>query len=233
MMHKLGAEFFGTLVFVFAGCATAVIGGAGLLSVALAFGLGAMAMIYAVGSISGGHFNPAVTLAMAINGRFCWTKVIPYVIAQVLGGLAAAGLLHLILNGAGEATTALGANGFGEHSAGGFSKDAAMLTEVVVTAMFVMIVLGISKSVKAANVGPMVTGLALAVMILVAGNVTGGSLNPARSTGPAVLMGGWAMDQLWVFWVAPLVGAVVGAFLYKWALCCGICSTTSNTCGPR
>lgn len=233
MMQKLGAEFLGTFVFLFIGLGSVVLASPGALGVAFAFGLGAMAMIYAVGSISGGHFNPAVTLAMAVNGRFCWRSVLPYMIAQVLGGIAAAGLLHVIGGGAGEAITNMAPNGFGEHSAGGYGQDMAMIAEVAATAMFVMIVLGVSKSAKAANVGPMVVGLALAMLILVMSNVTGGSLNPARSMGPAVIMGGWAWDQLWLFWVAPLLGAIVGAYLYKWAICCGTCSEGGSSCSTK
>ncbi len=233
MMQKLGAEFLGTFVFLFIGLGAAVLGNPGALGVALAFGLGATAMIYAVGSLSGGHFNPAVTLAMAINGRFCWGSVLPYMIAQVMGGIAAAGLLHIIGSGAHEAITNLSANGWGEHSAGGYGQHTAMIAEVAATAMFVMIVLGVSKSAKAANVGPMVVGLALGMLILVMGNVTGGSLNPARSMGPAVMMGGAAWEQLWLFWVAPLLGAIVGAYLFKWAICCGTCSDGGHSCSSK
>ncbi len=231
-MQKLGAEFLGTFVLVFVGCGAAVLSNPGALGVALAFGIAAAAMIYAVGSKSGGHFNPAVTLAMAINCRFCWKSVLPYIIAQVLGAMAAAGMLSIIGGGASEAITNLGANGFGEHSIGGYGQDIALLTEVVVTGLFVMIVLGISKNPIAGGVGPMATGLALAALIMVVYNVTGGSLNPARSMGPAVAMGGWAWDQVWLFWVGPLLGSVAGAYLYKWAICCGTC-TTGGTCGTK
>lgn len=230
MMQKLGAEFIGTFVLVFVGCGAAVIGGAGLLGTALAFGLAAAAMIYAVGGKSGGHFNPAVSIAMAINGRFCWKCVLPYIIAQVLGAMGAAGMLHIIGGGASEAITNLGANGFGTNSIGGYGQNTALLAEVIVTALFVMMVLGISKGKN--MVGPLATGLGLAALIMVAYNITGGSLNPARSMGPAVVMGGDAFDQLWVFWVGPLLGAVVGAYLYKWAICCGTC-TEGGSCSTK
>lgn len=232
MMQKLGAEFIGTFVFLFIGLGAVVLGNVGALGVALAFGLGATAMIYAVGSKSGGHFNPAVTLGMAISGRFCWGSVLPYMIAQVLGAVAAAGLLHIIGGGASEAITNMGATGFGEHSAGGYGQNMAMITEVALTAMFMIIVLGVSKSTTAMNVGPMVVGLALGMLIMVGGNVTGGSLNPARSMGPALIMGGWAWNQLWLFWVAPLLGSVVGSYLYKWAICCGTC-TSGGSCATK
>lgn len=231
MMQKLGAEFLGTFVFVFVGVAAAVLAAPSVLGIALAFGLAATAMIYAVGCKSGGHFNPAVTLAMAVNGRCCWGKVIPYIITQVLGGLAGAGLVYLIASGKGDVTS-LAANGWGEGM-GGFGKNTAMLTEIVLTAIFVFIVLGVSKNMNGKSVAPLIVGLALAMLILVGSKVTGGSLNPARSTGSAVIMGGKAYDQLWLFWVAPLLGALVGGYLFKWT--CGCCNSESSctTSAPK
>lgn len=229
MMQKLGAEFIGTFMLVFCGCGAAVLGAPGLLGVALAFGIAVIAMAYAVGHVSGGHFNPAVTVAMAINCRMNCKEVAPYIIAQVLGGIAGAFVLSVIASGHDGYDVAkdmLAANGFGDHSPAGYSQNIAMITEIVVTALFVMVILG-STSTKSISAGhaPLAIGLALTAFILVAGNVTNASLNPARSMGPAVIAGGWAWKQVWLFWVAPLIGAVIGGYLHKWSMCCGTCST--------
>lgn len=230
MMQKLGAEFIGTFMLVFCGCGAAVLGAPGLLGVALAFGIAVIAMAYAVGHISGGHFNPAVTVAAAINGRMNCKEVFPYIIAQVLGAIAAAFILSTIASGKegyDVAKDMLAATGFGEHSPGGYGQNIAIMTEIIVTALFVMVILGSTSSSAPTSFAPIAIGLSLTVLILVAGNVTNASLNPARSMGPAVIAGGWAWKQVWLFWVAPLIGAVVGGYLYKWAMCCGTCSTES------
>lgn len=231
MMQKLGAEFIGTFMLVFCGCGAAILGAPGLLGVAFAFGLSVIAMAYAVGHISGGHFNPAVTVAMAVNGRMSCKEVVPYIIAQTIGAIAAAFVLSMIASGkAGYDVSKdmLAANGFGAHSPGGYGQNIAILTEIVVTALFAMVILG-STSSKSTTTGhaPLAIGLSLAVLIMVAGSITNASLNPARSMGPALIAGGWALEQVWLFWVAPLIGAVIGGYLHKWSTCCGTCSTES------
>ena len=220
MMQKLGAEFIGTFVLVLCACGAGVLGQVGLLGGALATGLGVLAMIYAVGHISGGHFNPAVTIAAAINCRTSCKEAVPYIIAQVLGGIAAAFVLSTIASdvaGYSVSKAMLGATGFGEHSPGGYSQNIVILAEIVATALFVIIILGATSPNGAGGHAPLAIGLALAALLIVVGNVSGGSLNPARSMGPAVIAGGWALNQVWLFWVAPVIGAVIG----------GTCSTGS------
>jgi aquaporin Z len=231
MMQKLSAEFIGTFVLVLCACGAGVLGHVGLVGGALATGLGVMAMIYAVGPISGGYFNPALTVAAAINCRTCCKSVIPYIIAQVLGALAAAFVLSLIASGkAGYDVTKemLGATGFADHSPEAYSKNAVAIAEAVMMAIFSIVMLGATSAKAPAGFAAIAIGLVLSALLIIDGNVSGGSLNPARSTGPAVIAGGWAMKQLWLFWVAPIIGAVVGGYLYKWSMCCGSCCSKES-----
>jgi aquaporin Z len=223
MQKKLAAEFFGTFWLVLGGCGSAVLAaafpnvGIGLLGVALAFGLTVLTMAYAVGGISGGHFNPAVSVGLATAGRFPWPSVVPYAIAQVLGGLVAAVVLYLIASGKADFSTAGGfaANGYGEHSPGGYSLFSALICEVVMTGFFIIIILGaIGKSVPA-GFAPIAIGLALTLIHLVSIPVTNTSVNPARSTAVAIFAGSWALQQLWLFWLAPLVGGALGGVIHK------------------
>jgi aquaporin Z len=222
-MNKLSAEFFGTFWLVLGGCGSAVLAaafpgvGIGLMGVSLAFGLTVLTMAYAVGGISGGHFNPAVTVGLATAGRFSWSDVPKYVVAQVLGGIAGALVLYLIASGKADFTTAGGfaSNGYGEHSPGGYSMFAALVAEVVMTAFFLIIILG--STTKGAPVGfaPIAIGLGLTLIHLISIPVTNTSVNPARSTAVAIFVGGWAIQQLWLFWVAPIAGGIVGALIHK------------------
>ena len=221
---RAGAEFLGTFWLVFGGCGSAVIAaafphvGIGLLGVALAFGLTVMTMCYAVGHISGGHFNPAVTVGLAVGRRFPWNNVIGYVAVQVLGGMAAAGILYIIASGAPEFSLAGGfaANGYAAHSPGGYSMGAAILAEGVLTFMFLMIILGATDKRAPAGFAPIAIGLGLTLIHLIGIPVTNLSVNPARSTGPAVVVGGWALEQLWLFWVVPIVGGALAGLAYPW-----------------
>lgn len=234
MMQKLGAEFFGTFMLVFCGCATAVLGAPGLLGVALAFGIAVIAMAYAVGHISGGYFNPALTVAAAVNCRLNCKEVLPYIIAQILGAIVAAYALSYIAagkEGYNVAKDMLAATGFGEHSPGGYSQAAAMAVEIIGTALFAFVMLGSTDSKAPAGFAPIAIGLTLALLILVAGAVSNGSLNPARSMGPAVVAGGWAWKQLWLFWVGPIIGAVIGGYVYKWSMCCSSCCSDKGDTG--
>jgi len=222
---RMIAEFIGTFWLVFGGCGSAVIAlgypgiSIGLLGVSVAFGLTVLTMAYAIGHISGCHLNPAVSVGLASGGRFPWNEVVPYVIAQVLGAIAAAALLYLIASGkAGfDLMNGLGSNGYGEHSPGKYSLGAGFITEVTMTFMFLMIILGATDSRAPAGFGPVAIGLGLTLIHLVSIPVTGTSVNPARSTGPALIVGGWALEQLWLFWVAPLLGAVLAGFVYRWS----------------
>jgi len=222
---RMIAEFIGTFWLVFGGCGSAVIAlgypgiSIGLLGVSVAFGLTVLTMAYAIGHISGCHLNPAVSVGLAAGGRFPWNEVVPYVIAQVLGAIAAAALLYLIASGkAGfDLMNGLGSNGYGEHSPGKYSLGAGFITEVTMTFMFLMIILGATDSRAPAGFGPVAIGLGLTLIHLVSIPVTGTSVNPARSTGPALIVGGWALEQLWLFWVAPLLGAVLAGFVYRWS----------------
>jgi aquaporin Z len=222
-MKSYGAEFIGTFWLVLGGCGSAVLAaafpevGIGLLGVALAFGLTVVTMAYAVGHVSGCHLNPAVTVGLAAGGRFPASNVAPYVVAQVLGAIAAGAVLYAIASGKPGFDVAAGfaSNGYGEHSPGGYSLTAAALTEVVMTAMFLFIILGSTSKGVPPGFAPLPIGLALTLIHLISIPVTNTSVNPARSTGVAVFVGGWAIAQLWLFWVAPLAGAVLGATMHR------------------
>jgi aquaporin Z len=223
MQKKLAGEFFGTFWLVFGGCGSAVLAaafpqvGIGLTGVSIAFGLTVLTMAYAVGPISGGHFNPAVSVGLAVAGRFSWGELIPYVVAQVLGAIAAAGALYLIASGKSDFSLAGGfaSNGYGEHSPGKYSLQAALIAEVLLTAFFLMIILGATGSKAPAGFAPIAIGLALTLIHLISIPVTNTSVNPARSTGPAIFVGGWALQQLWLFWLAPIAGAIIGALIHR------------------
>ena len=222
-MKQLGAEFLGTFWLVLGGCGSAVLAaafpevGIGLLGVALAFGLTVVTMAYAVGHVSGGHFNPAVTVGLWAGGRFPAGQIAPYVIAQVLGGLAAGSVLFVIASGSPgfDVTAGFASNGFGAHSPGGYSLLAALTCEVVMTAMFLLVILGVTDRRAPAGFAPLAIGLCLTLIHLVSIPVTNTSVNPARSTGVALFAGGWAVQQLWAFWVAPIVGALLGAGVHR------------------
>lgn len=222
MLNKLSAEFFGTFWLVLGGCGSAVIAaafpevGIGLLGVAFAFGLTVLTMAYAVGGISGGHFNPAVSLGLAVAGRFDFKDLIPYWVAQVIGAIAAAAVLYLIASGkAGFAAGGFASNGYGELSPGGYGMTAALVAEVVFTAFFIIIILGATSASVPAGFAPIPIGLGLTLIHLASIPVTNTSVNPARSTGVALFAETAALSQLWLFWVAPLVGAVIGAIIWK------------------
>lgn len=222
-MNRYLAEFFGTFWLVLGGCGSAVLAaafpdlGIGLLGVALAFGLTVVTMAYAVGHISGAHLNPAVSIGLWAGGRFAAGELLPYVVAQVLGGIAAGGVLYLIASGAPGFDVAAGfaSNGFGEHSPGGYSMTAVLICEIVMTAMFLLIILGATDGRAPAGFAPLAIGLALCLIHLISIPVSNTSVNPARSTGVAIYVGGWATAQLWLFWVAPIVGALLGAGIYR------------------
>lgn len=221
MLRKLAVEFLGTFWLVFGGCGSAVLSaafpelGIGFAGVAIAFGLTVLTMAYAVGGISGGHFNPAVSLGLTVAGRFPAAGFVPYVVAQVLGATAAAGVLYVVATGrTGAELGSFAANGYGEHSPAGYSLVAALVTEVVLTAFFLIIILGATHRRGPAGFAPIAIGLGLTLIHLVSIPVTNTSVNPARSTGQALLVGGWALQQLWLFWLAPLLGGVVGAVLW-------------------
>jgi aquaporin Z len=222
--RKLAAEAIGTFWLTFAGCGSAVIAagfpkvGIGLLGVSLAFGLTVLTMAYAIGHVSGCHLNPAVTLGLAAGGRFPAAQIGPYIVAQVVGAIAAAAVLHTIASGTAGFSLEGGfaSNGYGEHSPGGYSLLAALVTEVVLTMMFLFIIMGSTHGKAPAGFAPIAIGLGLTLIHLVGIPVTNTSVNPARSTGPALFVGGWALSQLWLFWVAPLLGGVLGGSLYRW-----------------
>lgn len=224
LSNRFVAEFLGTFWLVFGGCGSAVLAaafpelGIGFVGVSLAFGLTVLTMAYAVGHISGGHFNPAVTLGLWTGGRFPASEIIPYWIAQVLGAVAAGAVLYVIASGAPGFDVAGGfaSNGFAEHSPGKYSLHAALLAEVVLTMFFLLIILGSTDGRAPAGFAPIAIGLALTLIHLISIPVTNTSVNPARSTGPALFVGGWALAQLWLFWVAPLIGGAVGGLLYRW-----------------
>ncbi|MCX8293194.1 aquaporin Z [Phyllobacterium sp. 0TCS1.6A] len=222
MLNKLSAEFFGTFWLVLGGCGSAVLAaaipdvGIGYLGVSLAFGLTVLTMAYAVGGISGGHFNPAVSLGLALAGRFEARNLIPYWIAQVIGAIAAAAVLYLIASGkAGFAPGGFASNGYGELSPTGYGMTAALVTEIALTAFFVIIILGATSATAPAGFAPLPIGLGLTLIHLVSIPVTNTSVNPARSTGVALFAETAALGQLWLFWVAPLVGAAIGAIIWK------------------
>ncbi|MDW9507192.1 aquaporin Z [Sinorhizobium meliloti] len=222
MFKKLCAEFLGTCWLVLGGCGSAVLAsafpqvGIGLLGVSFAFGLTVLTMAYTVGGISGGHFNPAVSLGLAVAGRVPAASLVSYVIAQVAGAIIAAAVLYVIATG--KADFQLGsfaANGYGEHSPGGYSLTAALVTEVVMTFFFLIIILGSTHRRVPAGFAPIAIGLALTLIHLVSIPVTNTSVNPARSTGQALFVGGWALSQLWLFWIAPLFGAAIAGIVWK------------------
>ncbi|GKX57681.1 aquaporin Z [Leminorella grimontii] len=224
MFRKLCAEFFGTFWLVFGGCGSAVLAaafpelGIGFAGVALAFGLTVLTMAYAVGHISGGHFNPAVTVGLFAGGRFPAKDVIPYIIVQTIGAIAAAAVLYSIASGkAGFDATANGfaSNGFGEHSPDGFSLQAAIVAELVLTAFFLIIIHGATDKRAPAGFAPIAIGLGLTLIHLISIPVTNTSVNPARSTGVAIFQGTWAIEQLWVFWLVPLIGGIIGGLIYR------------------
>lgn len=222
-MKKLGAEFFGTFWLVLGGCGSAVLAaafpdvGIGPAGVSLAFGLTVLTMAYAIGHISGCHLNPAVSIGLWAGGRFPAKDLGPYIVAQVLGAIAAGGVLYLIASGKADfaGTGGFASNGFGEHSPGGFSMQAAVITEVVMTAFFLIVILGATDKRAPAGFAPIAIGLCLTLIHLISIPVTNTSVNPARSTGVALFADAWAVQQLWVFWAAPIVGALLGATIYK------------------
>jgi aquaporin Z len=224
MSQRLGAEFLGTFWLVFGGCGSAVLAaafpslGIGFTGVSLAFGLTVLTMAYAVGHISGAHFNPAVTIGLWAGGRFPASDIVPYIVVQVLGGIAAAGVLYLIASGKAGFDLAGGfaSNGFGAHSPGGYGLTSALIAELVLTFFFLVVILGATHGRAPVGFAPIAIGLALTLIHLISIPVTNTSVNPARSTGPAIFVGGWALAQLWLFWVAPIVGALIGGFVYRW-----------------
>lgn len=222
-MQKYLAEFIGTFWLVLGGCGSAVLAaafpdvGIGLLGVSFAFGLTVLTMAYGIGHISGCHLNPAVSIGLCVGGRFEAKELPPYIIAQVLGGIVGAGVLYLIASGQAGFDTAGGfaSNGYGEHSPGGYSMLAALVTEIVMTMMFLLIILGATDGRAPAGFAPIAIGLGLTLIHLISIPVTNTSVNPARSTGTALFVGDWAIGQLWLFWLAPIVGAILGALIYK------------------
>ncbi|ANP86435.1 aquaporin Z [Rhizobium leguminosarum] len=222
MQKSLVAEFLGTFWLVFGGCGSAVLAaaypelGIGFVGVAFAFGLTVLTMAYAVGGISGGHFNPAVSLGLTVAGRFPAARLVPYIVVQVVGAIAAAALLYLIASGkAGFELGGFAANGYGDHSPGGYSLLSALLIEVLLTMFFLIIILGSTSSRVPAGFAPLAIGLGLTLIHLVSIPVTNTSVNPARSTGQALFVGGWALQHLWLFWIAPLAGGALGGLVWK------------------
>jgi aquaporin Z len=225
-MKAYGAEFFGTFWLVLGGCGSAVLAaafpgvGIGLLGVALAFGLTVLTMAFAIGHISGCHLNPAVSVGLWAGGRFPANKLLPYIVAQVLGAIVAGGVLFVIASGkAGfDVTAGFASNGYGAHSPGGYSLVAALVTEIVMTMMFLLIILGATDKRAPAGFAPIAIGLGLTLIHLISIPVTNTSVNPARSTGVALFVGDWAVAQLWLFWLAPIAGALLGAVVYRYIL---------------
>lgn len=223
IVKKYAAEFIGTFWLVLGGCGSAVLAaafpevGIGLLGVSLAFGLTVLTMAYAIGHISGCHLNPAVSVGLWVGGRFPAKELLPYIVAQVLGGILAGGVLYLIASGQAGFDMAGGfaSNGYGKHSPGGYTMQAALITEVVMTMMFILIILGATDKRAPAGFAPIAIGLGLTLIHLISIPVTNTSVNPARSTGVALYVGDWATAQLWLFWVAPLVGGAIGAAVYR------------------
>jgi len=223
MSKKLAAEFIGTFWLVLGGCGSAVLAaafpelGIGFAGVALAFGLTVLTMAFAIGHISGCHLNPAVTLGLWAGGRHPVGEVVPYIVVQVLGAIAGAFMLYMIASGKpGFELGGFASNGYGEHSPGGYSLASGFLTEVVMTLMFVLIILGATDKRAPAGFAPIAIGLALTLVHLFSVPVTNASVNPARSTGPALIVGGWALAQLWLFWVGPIFGALIAGYVYRW-----------------
>jgi aquaporin Z len=223
LAKRLGAEFLGTFWLVLGGCGSAVLAaaypelGIGFAGVALAFGLTVLTGAYALGGISGGHFNPAVSVGLTVAGRFSAKDLPLYVVAQVIGAIAAAFLLRYIASGGpGYDPASLAANGYGAHSPGLFSLQSGIVTEVVMTAFFLLVILGVTDKRAPAGFAALAIGLALTLIHLISIPVTNTSVNPARSTGPAIVVGGWALQQLWLFWVAPIAGGAIGALIWRW-----------------
>ncbi len=223
LSKKMCAEFIGTFWLVLGGCGSAVLAasfpnvGIGLLGVSLAFGLTVLTMAFAIGHISGCHLNPAVSLGLWSGGRFSTSELAPYIIAQVVGGIAGAAVLYIIATGqAGFEVGGFASNGYGEHSPGGYGLIAALVTEVVMTFMFLLIILGATDKRAPQGFAPIAIGLGLTLIHLISIPVTNTSVNPARSTGVALFAGGWAVSQLWMFWVAPIVGAILAGVAYRW-----------------
>jgi aquaporin Z len=222
LTNKALAEFFGTFWLVLGGCGSAVIAaafpgvGIGLLGVALAFGLTVLTMAYAIGHVSGCHLNPAVTLGLWAGGRFKASEILPYIVAQVLGAIAGAGVLYLIASGSAgfDINGGMASNGYAEHSPGFYSLSSGFIIEVVMTFMFLLIILGSTDSRAPKGFAPIAIGLGLTLIHLISIPVTNTSVNPARSTGPAIFVGGWALGQLWLFWLAPIIGALLAGFGY-------------------
>jgi len=221
---KYAAEAVGTFWLTFAGCGSAVIAaafpqvGIGLVGVSFAFGLSVVTMAYAIGHISGCHLNPAVTVGLAAGGRFPAGQIVPYIVAQVVGAILGAALLYVIASGKAGFDLAAGfaSNGYADHSPGKYSLVACFIMEVIMTAMFLFVIMGATHGKAPAGFAPLAIGLALVMIHLVSIPVTNTSVNPARSTGPALFVGGWAVQQLWLFWVAPLIGGVIGGVVYRW-----------------
>jgi aquaporin Z len=222
--RKYVAEAIGTFWLTFAGCGAAVIAagfpqvGIGLLGVSLAFGLSVVTMAYAIGHISGCHLNPAVTVGLYAGGRFPANDVVPYIVAQVIGAIVGAGVLYVIASGAPGFDLAKGfaSNGYAEHSPGKYGLTSALIAEVVLTMLFLFVIMGATHGRAPAGFAPLAIGLMLCLIHLISIPVTNTSVNPARSTGPALFVGGWALAQLWLFWVAPLIGGAAGGLLYRW-----------------
>ena len=224
MTKRLTAEFIGTLWLVLGGCGSAVLAaafpslGIGFVGVSLAFGLTVLTMAYAIGHVSGCHLNPAVSIGLCTGGRFPANELLPYIIAQVLGGLAGAGILYLIACGhpGFDVTAGFASNGYAEHSPGGFSLLSCLVTEVVMTFGFLFVIMGSTHGSAPKGFAPIAIGLCLTLIHLISIPVTNTSVNPARSTGPALFAGGWALSQLWLFWLAPIVGGALGGMVYRW-----------------
>nr|WP_198006671.1 aquaporin Z [Psychromonas sp. CNPT3] len=222
-MNKYMAEFIGTFWLVLGGCGSAVLAasfpdvGIGLLGVSVAFGLTVLTMAFAIGHISGCHLNPAISIGLWVGGRFDAKDLLPYIASQVLGGIAGAGILYLIASGqAGfDLSSGFAANGYAEHSPGHYSMTAALIIEIVMTAMFLIVIMGATDKRAPAGFAPIAIGLCLTLIHLISIPVTNTSVNPARSTAVALYVGDWATSQLWLFWVAPIIGAIIGALIYK------------------
>lgn len=223
-MNKLGAEFFGTFWLVLGGCGSAVFAaaypelGIGFAGVSLAFGLTVLTLVYGLGHISGAHFNPAVSVGLWIGGRFKAADLIPYIVAQLLGAMAGAFVIYIIVTGKSdfESIGGFAANGYGEHSPGGYSMTAALVAEVVLTFFFLLIILGATDSRAPKGFAGIAIGLGLTLIHLISIPITNTSVNPARSTSQAIFVGDWALSQLWLFWLAPIVGAILAGLVYKW-----------------
>ena len=226
LSKKLLAEFLGTFLLVFGGTGSAVLAaafphlGIGFAGVALAFGLTVLTGAYAFGPISGGHFNPAVSLGLAVAGRLSWAELVPYIVAQSIGAVVASSVLYVIASGGPDFSLAGGfaANGYGDHSPGGYSLLSAAVIEIVLTGFFLLVILGSTEARVPAGFAPIAIGLALTLIHLISVPVTNTAVNPARALGPAVFVGGWALEQLWLFWTAPFVGGAIGGLLHRLAL---------------